>query len=305
MEGLNHQGNLQGSSCLVATGSADKTVRVWDVRAKKAQAFTFRGHTDSVLTVRFSEGGDESDAGEGGKILVSGGKDKTIRIWDMRGGRLRATLEKHFGSVGSVRFLPPGMAGSGSGPGSGMSGSSTFVSGGRDSIINLWDDSGDCVGAQAGHRGAATFFSDFNYNFHLKMTTKPTPSKQSTLGSPMMLSSGADNIIKVWDMRRFRAVSEINLGTGGGPLTKAVWSGTNAIVAASGGNIRLWEYASEADEADPYYANSSSSVDNPSAPASEWRCRNLASHAQTCSDLISTDTFVASSSKSGQIFCWV
>ena len=35
MEGLNNQGNLQSSSCLVATGSTDKTVRVWDVRARK------------------------------------------------------------------------------------------------------------------------------------------------------------------------------------------------------------------------------------------------------------------------------
>jgi WD40 repeat protein len=66
------------SSCLVATGSADRTVRVWDVRAKKAQVFSFRGHGDTVLVLRW---------GEGGRSLVSGGKDKSVRIWDTRAGR--------------------------------------------------------------------------------------------------------------------------------------------------------------------------------------------------------------------------
>ena len=328
IEGLNNQGNVQGSACLVATGSADKTVRVWDVRAKKAQVFTFRGHTDSVLTLRFSEGGgddaggDGGGGGEGGKILVSGGKDKTIRIWDMRGGRLRATLEKHFGSVGSVRFVPPGATGAGPGPGLGVGGS-TFVSGGRDSIINLWDDSGDCIGAQAGHRGAATFFSDFSYTFNLK-SSKPASSRHSTLGSPVMLSSGADNIIKVWDMKRFRAVSEIHVGAGGGPLTKAVWAGAGALVSASGGTIRLWEYASAAAAdgatalgggfdgdgemgagAEGFAAGGVAAGSGGGGGGGEWRGKTLASHAQTCTDLISTDTFVASTSKSGQIMCWV
>jgi hypothetical protein len=66
------------SSCLVATGSADRTVRVWDVRAKKAQVFSFRGHGDTVQVLRW---------GEGGRSLVSAGKDRTVRIWDTRAGR--------------------------------------------------------------------------------------------------------------------------------------------------------------------------------------------------------------------------
>jgi hypothetical protein len=262
--------------------------------------------------------------------LVSGGKDKTIRIWDMRGGRLRATLEKHFGSVSSVRFVPPAAAGGGGpgGPGPSLGvGGSTFVSGGRDSIVNLWDDSGDCIGAQAGHRGAATFFSDFCYSFNLK-SSKPLSSRHSTVGSPVMLSSGADNIIKVWDMKRFRAVSEIHVGAGGGPLTKAVWAGASSIVSASGGTIRLWEYTSAAatDGASALGAGSDGDGEvgtggdaaaaggggvgagagaGAGGGGGEWRGKSLASHPQTCTDLISTDTFVASAFKSGQILCWV
>jgi hypothetical protein len=39
--GIDPQGSLQ-STCLVATGSADRSIRVWDLRAKKAQVFTVR-----------------------------------------------------------------------------------------------------------------------------------------------------------------------------------------------------------------------------------------------------------------------
>jgi hypothetical protein len=40
-KGIDPQGSLQ-STCLVATGSADRSIRVWDLRAKKAQVFMFR-----------------------------------------------------------------------------------------------------------------------------------------------------------------------------------------------------------------------------------------------------------------------
>ena len=69
---------LQTSSSLVATASVDRTVRVWDCRAKKAQMFLFRGHGDTPLALRW---------GEGGRSLVSSGKDKTVKIWDTRAGR--------------------------------------------------------------------------------------------------------------------------------------------------------------------------------------------------------------------------
>ena len=35
-------GTGQGAYCLVASGSSDRTVRVWDARAKKPQVFLFR-----------------------------------------------------------------------------------------------------------------------------------------------------------------------------------------------------------------------------------------------------------------------
>jgi F-box and WD-40 domain protein 1/11 len=52
------------------------------------------GHKDSIYTLQYSS-----------KYLVSGSKDRTIRIWDLRTRRLlRAPLEGHTGSVLCVQF---------------------------------------------------------------------------------------------------------------------------------------------------------------------------------------------------------
>ena len=80
MEGISasdsSSSGLQASS-LVATGAKDQTIRVWDHRAKKSQSFLFRGHSDTILTLRWAESG---------RVLLSGSKDKTFRIWDTRAG---------------------------------------------------------------------------------------------------------------------------------------------------------------------------------------------------------------------------
>jgi hypothetical protein len=175
---------------------------------------------------------------------------------------------------------------------------------------------GDCIGAQPGHRGAVTFFSDFNYNFSMVgLSGKHRTPKASgvllstpyTQSVPMMLSCGADNIVKIWDMKRFRTVSEVAVGSQGGALTKAVWVGPNALVTANGGSIRLWERVPEYPSQIPGQSLDSSFMDNSSDAGAVnyvWRSRSLATHAQACTDILSTEHFIASGSKSGQILYW-
>ena len=134
------------------------------------------------------------------------------------------------------------------------------------------------------------------------------------------MSVGADNIIKIWDMKRFKCISEILVGSATGPLTKAVWNGNGqSVITASGGNIRIWDLKSEHTTTELNEKQNQNSISNSESrgylksegpgsgsgsSAPEWRSRGLGSHAQTCTDLISTDSYVASSSKSGQIFRW-
>src|SRR5262245_14715216 len=65
----------------LASGSADRTIKLWDVPAGKEQA-TLKGHTGWVMSLAFSPDG---------KTLASGSKDATIKLWDVKTGKALAT----------------------------------------------------------------------------------------------------------------------------------------------------------------------------------------------------------------------
>ena len=82
----------------IATGSKDKTVRVWDATTGTLRT-ELKGHTDEVTSVSFSPDGTR---------IVSGSKDKTAKVWDARTGLPALELKGHTGSVETVSFSPDG-----------------------------------------------------------------------------------------------------------------------------------------------------------------------------------------------------
>ena len=60
-----------GDGSRIASGSLDRTVRVWDVATKECVA-TLEGHTESVSAV--------CSLGDGSRI-ASGSGDNTVRVW--------------------------------------------------------------------------------------------------------------------------------------------------------------------------------------------------------------------------------
>ena len=88
------QGGLGG---ILASGSDDFKVRLWDVRTGECRQL--QGHTAQVRSVAFCAKG---------KILASTSGDNTVKLWDVETGECRQTLHKHTHWVRSLAFDPTG-----------------------------------------------------------------------------------------------------------------------------------------------------------------------------------------------------
>src|SRR5262245_16190303 len=67
----------------LASGSKDKTIRVWDVASGKLK-HTFNGHGQMITAVAFSPDG---------KLLASSADDWLVKLWDPTTGKETATFK--------------------------------------------------------------------------------------------------------------------------------------------------------------------------------------------------------------------
>jgi len=81
---------------LVAAGSLDNTVRIWDA-ATGHLIERLRGHKDSVYSIAFTPNGEG---------IVSGSLDKTLKYWDV--GKLLANAPKRDPRTGVLPIDRPG-----------------------------------------------------------------------------------------------------------------------------------------------------------------------------------------------------
>ena len=83
---------------LLATGSGDRTVRLWDLAARPAPQtlFEFRGW---VFALAFSPDGT---------TLAAGGSERCVKLWDIAVGQELAELRQSIGHVRSLAFAPRG-----------------------------------------------------------------------------------------------------------------------------------------------------------------------------------------------------
>jgi RNA polymerase sigma factor (sigma-70 family) len=124
---VNPNSEFSPDNRLLATGSYDHTVRVWDV-ARRQVRFVLRGHTECVPGVAFSPDG---------RTLASASWDHTVRLWDLAAGEEKAILRGHADKVDSVAFAPDGKF---------------LASGSWDKTIRLWDaKTGETLATLTGH----------------------------------------------------------------------------------------------------------------------------------------------------------
>ena len=190
----------------LASGSDDRTIRVWDVESGKEKA-VLTGHSEPVRTVVFSPDGKTLASGAGARSS----SDRSIRLWDAESGKEKAQITGHGDSVMCVRFSPDGK---------------TLASGSWDKTIRLWD--------------METLKEKmlFTGNDTAVLSVSFSPDGKT-------LASGSwDKIIRVWDTESGKEKAQLKGHEGPVPVLCFSPDGKTLASGSWDKSIRLWDMES-------------------------------------------------------------
>ena len=155
------------SSSRLATGSGDKTARIWDCDTG-TPLHTLKGHTGWVLAIAWSP-----DDG----MLATGSMDNTVRLWDPATGKpLGDALKGHTKWITSLSWEPYHLR---------QPGRPRFASASRDFTIRIWD--------------AVSRHTDLALTGHKACVSCV---KWGGAGEGTIYSSSHDRTIKIWDAQK-------------------------------------------------------------------------------------------------------
>lgn len=167
---------------LLASCSADSTIKLWNPTDGYKNIRTLTGHDHSISAVRFLSAGN---------LLVSASGDKTLKLWDTAAGYCVKTMQGH---TGWVRDVCPSLDGR------------FLLSSGSDQTARLWDISAampESKVVMVGHEngiGCCAFAPPASYRYLAALAgLKKPPPPTST--AEFMATGARDKTIKLWDAR--------------------------------------------------------------------------------------------------------
>jgi WD40 repeat protein len=239
---LAHEGRVRAaafgaSSNVLATGSADKLARVWNL-VTFSLADQLRGHQGQVVDVA---------VGPAGQFVATASLDGTAAIWNIAAtpARLSATLSGHSNYVNDVEFSPDGLF---------------VVTSSRDGTARVWKTKGGTSQAVlAGHEGSVrgasfspsgsdvlTYSGDGTARIWDAGTTPelrplgvhPQIGKTLDLTHEFAVTSGRDGTARVWNLRTGGSTTLRHRG----PVRDAAFSpsGRLIVTASTDHTAAIW-----------------------------------------------------------------
>jgi F-box and WD-40 domain protein MET30 len=123
------RGHTNGVMCLqfddniLATGSYDSTIKIWDIETGE-EIRTLHGHTSGIRALQFDD-----------MKLISGSLDMTLKVWNWRTGECISTFQGHTGGVITLHFD-----------------SNILASGSVDKTIKIWNFEDKSTFCLKGHK---------------------------------------------------------------------------------------------------------------------------------------------------------
>ena len=205
---------LPDGQVLIATGSHDDTVRLWNPITGQQVGQPLTGHTDSVLAVT------AVPLPDGRTLIATGSNDRTVRLWNpITGRQIGQPLTGHKDAVLAVTAV------------SLATGRVLVASSGGDATVWLWDPTTDAPANEPliGHKGAV-----------LAVTAVPLPD-----GRTLIATGSNDRTVRLWNPITGRQIGQPLTGHERAVTTvAAVLLPDGRTLLATGSKdttVRLWD----------------------------------------------------------------